>query len=99
MQGIKSLTSGVLLALSLLLVPATASAQKTLTFGGSDSIGSMLDRQNARFTGSSTTRPRASSRSISSRASSSAATSQVIEQTMRARCTSTATCSTGTPTG
>ena len=50
MQGIKSLASGVLLALSLLLVPATASAQKTLTLGGSDSIGSLLDRQNALFT-------------------------------------------------
>ena len=32
------------------LAPSAAHAQKTLTLGGSDSIGSLLDRQNALFT-------------------------------------------------
>jgi len=32
------------------LVPGAAHAQKILTLGGSDSIGSLLDRQNALFT-------------------------------------------------
>jgi len=50
MRTIKSLAAEVLFGLALLLLPATASAQKTLTLGGSDSIGSLLDRQNALFT-------------------------------------------------
>ena len=49
MRAIKSLAAGLLLALPLLL-PSPATAQKTLTLGGSDSIGSLLDRQNALFT-------------------------------------------------
>jgi tripartite ATP-independent transporter DctP family solute receptor len=47
---IPSLFFGLLLGLSLLLVPQAALAQKTLTFGGSDAIGSLLDRQNVLFT-------------------------------------------------
>jgi tripartite ATP-independent transporter DctP family solute receptor len=50
MQIQKSIALEVLLALALLLSPAAASAQKTLTLGGSDSVGSLLDRQNALFT-------------------------------------------------
>ena len=50
MQNQKSIALEVLLALALLLSPAAASAQKTLTLGGSDSVGSLLDRQNALFT-------------------------------------------------
>ena len=50
MRTIKSLAVAVLLGLSLLLLAAAASAQKTLTLGGSDSVGSLLDRQNALFT-------------------------------------------------
>ena len=50
MPSIKSLSTCIALGLSMLLVPATASAQKTLTFGGSDAIGSLLDRQNVLFT-------------------------------------------------
>jgi tripartite ATP-independent transporter DctP family solute receptor len=46
--------SRVLLALAVAAVlafaPATANAQKTLTLGGSDAIGSLLDRQNVLFT-------------------------------------------------
>jgi TRAP-type transport system periplasmic protein len=38
------------LAISACLLPSAATAQKTLTFGGSDAIGSLLDRQNALFT-------------------------------------------------
>ena len=49
MRTIKSLAAGLLLALPLLL-PSPATAQKTLTLGGSDSIGSLLDLQNALFT-------------------------------------------------
>jgi tripartite ATP-independent transporter DctP family solute receptor len=45
-----SLASALLVSLAVLLHPAAASAQKTLTLGGSDSIGSLLDRQNALFT-------------------------------------------------
>ena len=45
-----SLTSALLVSLAVLLHPAAASAQKTLTLGGSDSIGSLLERQNALFT-------------------------------------------------
>ncbi|MCC6869335.1 MAG: hypothetical protein IT522_10990, partial [Burkholderiales bacterium] len=33
-----------------LLLAAPAMAQTTLTFGGSDALGSILDRQNLRFT-------------------------------------------------
>ena len=50
MRTIKSLSTGLALGLSLLLIPSPVSAQKTLTLGGSDSIGSLLDRQNALFT-------------------------------------------------
>jgi tripartite ATP-independent transporter DctP family solute receptor len=50
MPTIKSLTAPLLLALAVVLLPTLASAQKTLTLGGSDSIGSLLDRQNALFT-------------------------------------------------
>ena len=50
MRALKGLSTSLLLSLSLLIVPQAASAQKTLTLGGSDSIGSLLDRQNALFT-------------------------------------------------
>ena len=50
MRRITSLSAGLLLGLSVVLCSPTASAQKTLTFGGSDAIGSLLDRQNALFT-------------------------------------------------
>ncbi|HRD76577.1 MAG TPA: TRAP transporter substrate-binding protein [Hyphomicrobiaceae bacterium] len=40
---------GLALALGILALPAAANAQQTLTFGGSDAIGSLLDRQNALF--------------------------------------------------
>ena len=38
------------LAIGSLLLAAGAQAQTTLTFGGSDALGSILDRQNVRFT-------------------------------------------------
>src|SRR5688572_9722830 len=50
MRTITSLSTGIVLGLSLLFAPSPASAQKTLTFGGSDAIGSLLDRQNVLFT-------------------------------------------------
>ena len=50
MPSIKSLSTRIALGLSMLLLPTAASAQKTLTFGGSDAIGSLLDRQNVLFT-------------------------------------------------
>ena len=50
MRIIKPATASLLLLLSVLLTPSTVSAQKTLTFGGSDAIGSLLDRQNVLFT-------------------------------------------------
>jgi TRAP-type transport system periplasmic protein len=50
MPSIKSLSTCIALSLTVLLAPATASAQKTLTLGGSDAIGSLLDRQNVLFT-------------------------------------------------
>jgi len=50
MRSIKTLSTGIVVGLSMLLIPAAAMAQKTLTFGGSDAIGSLLDRQNALFT-------------------------------------------------
>lgn len=50
MRSIKSLSTIAVVGLSMLLLPAAASAQKTLTFGGSDAIGSLLDRQNVLFT-------------------------------------------------
>ena len=50
MRAIKWLTTYLLLASSMLWFSGAASAQKTLTFGGSDSVGSLLDRQNALFT-------------------------------------------------
>ena len=50
MRTITSLSTGIVLGLSLLFAPSPVSAQKTLTLGGSDSIGSLLDRQNALFT-------------------------------------------------
>lgn len=39
-----------LLAAALLVLAAGAQAQTVLTFGGSDALGSILDRQNVRFT-------------------------------------------------
>ena len=50
MRTITSLSASLVLGLSLLLGPSPVSAQKTLTLGGSDSIGSLLDRQNVLFT-------------------------------------------------
>jgi TRAP-type transport system periplasmic protein len=40
----------VLTVVAVCTVAATAQAQRTLTLGGSDAIGSILDRQNDRFT-------------------------------------------------
>lgn len=45
----KTLVRPLLLA-TLLAIAASAQAQSTLTFGGSDAIGSILDKQNLRFT-------------------------------------------------
>ena len=60
---------------TLMALACGAQAQKTLTLGGSDAIGSILDRQNDHFTKLCNERGgRASSRSTSSRASSSATT-------------------------
>ena len=42
--------SAAVFAVSLTVLPISAEAQKTLTLGGSDAIGSLLDRQNALFT-------------------------------------------------
>ena len=50
MRIIKSAMASLLLVQSVLLTPSTVAAQKTLTFGGSDAIGSLLDRQNVLFT-------------------------------------------------
>ena len=42
--------SAAVFAVSLTVLPISAEAQKTLTLGGSDAVGSLLDRQNALFT-------------------------------------------------
>lgn len=43
-------TLGALLAAASFVAMPAAFAQTTLTFGGSDAIGSILDKQNVRFT-------------------------------------------------
>ena len=62
--------------LATFVLAAPAGAQTVLTFGGSDAIGSILDRQNLRFTSCVNDKAGGSSRSTSSRASSSATTSR-----------------------
>ena len=49
MKLLKGLAAGLGLAV-VCLAPVSARAQTTLTLGGSDAIGSLLDRQNALFT-------------------------------------------------
>lgn len=44
------LATALAVAMTLSLAAPAAEAQKTLTFGGSDAIGSLLDRQNVLFT-------------------------------------------------
>src|SRR6188474_3144437 len=42
--------AAILILIALCTIPEMVQAQKTLTLGGSDAIGSILDRQNAHFT-------------------------------------------------
>ena len=100
MASIKSFSTCMVLGLSMLLLPAAASAQKTLTLGGSDSIGSLLDRQNVLFT-----------KLVNERAAGKLKINFIQGEQLgndqaghraddaAARCRSTAMCSTGTPTG
>ena len=49
MFRIKALVAAAGVALALAVTPAAAQNQKTLTLGGSDAVGSLIDRANARF--------------------------------------------------